>query len=65
MNTPDTIALVVDDSGQVTLPPLRLAVQALRGVVPTLPKRETTDFDEQIEEAMDEEADRIVDEMEG
>jgi AbrB family looped-hinge helix DNA binding protein len=65
VNTPDKIAFVVDDSGQVTLRPVRLTVQALRGIVPALPGREAADFEDQIEEAMEEEADRIVAEMQG
>jgi len=65
MDTHDTVALIGDDSGQVTLPSVRLTLQALRAIVPALPGRETSDFEAQIEEAMEEEADRIVAEMQG
>jgi hypothetical protein len=37
-------------------PPVRLTLKALRGVVPALPGIETTDFEDQIEEAMEEKA---------
>jgi hypothetical protein len=39
------------------------SLQAVRGVVPALPGRMTSDFDDQIEDAMEEEAQRIVGEM--
>jgi hypothetical protein len=38
-----------------------LSVQMVRGVVAALPGCVTTDFEDQIEEAMEEEAQRIVD----
>jgi bifunctional DNA-binding transcriptional regulator/antitoxin component of YhaV-PrlF toxin-antitoxin module len=65
VNTPDKNAFVVDDSGQMTLRPARLTVQALRCIVPALPGRETAELEDQIEDAMEEEADRIVAEMQG
>jgi hypothetical protein len=38
-----------------------LTLQMVRGVVPAFPGRVTTDLEDQIEEAMEEEAQRIVD----
>jgi hypothetical protein len=40
-----------------------LTVRDLRGIIPALPGRITSDFEEQIEQAMDEEAERIVADM--
>jgi hypothetical protein len=37
-----------------------LTLQALRGIVPAIPGRISSDFEDQIEEAMEEEATRIV-----
>ena len=42
-----------------------LTVRDLRGIVPALPGRITSDFEDLIEEAMEKEADRIVRDMEG
>lgn len=42
---------------------VKLTLQELRGIVPAIPGRITTDFEDQIEDAMEEEAARIVDEM--
>jgi hypothetical protein len=56
---------VVKDDGTVALPPVRLTLKSLRGVVPALPGKVTIDFEDQIEEAMEEEAERIVREMQG
>jgi hypothetical protein len=41
--------------------PSALTLQALRGIVPAIPGRTSTDFEDQIEEAMEEEAARIID----
>lgn len=60
VGTPDKVSFVLDDDGQVELKPARLTLGALRGVVPPLPGRQATDFEDQIEEALQDEADRIV-----
>lgn len=62
---PDRIAFVIDAEGQVRLRPARLTLADLRGIVPPLPGRETVDFEDQIDEAMGEETDRIVRSLEG
>jgi antitoxin PrlF len=60
VGTPDKVAFVLDDEGKVALRPATLTLQALRGIVPPLPGRESADFEDQIEQAMEEEAERIV-----
>ena len=60
VGTPDKVAFILGEGGTVTLIPAPLTLRALRGIVPPLPGRETTDFDDQIEEAMEEEAARVV-----
>lgn len=62
VGTPDKIAFVIDDDG-VHLMPVPLTLDDFYGSVPALPGRETVDFEDQITEAMDAEADRIVREM--
>jgi AbrB family looped-hinge helix DNA binding protein len=63
--TPDQVAFVVDDDGRVELRPARFTLEAIRGIVPPLPGRETIDFEDQIEEAMEAEAERIVRRLDG
>ena len=63
VGTPDKVAFVVEDDGRVALRPAKLTLKSLRSVVPALPGRVTTDFEDQIEEAMEEEAERIVSKM--
>jgi AbrB family looped-hinge helix DNA binding protein len=63
VGTPDKIAFVLEDDGHVVLQPAKLTLRELRGIVPAIPGRISSDFDDQIEEAMEEEAARIVDEM--
>jgi hypothetical protein len=41
--------------------PSALTVPALRGIVSAIPGKASTDFEDQIEEAMEEEATRIID----
>jgi bifunctional DNA-binding transcriptional regulator/antitoxin component of YhaV-PrlF toxin-antitoxin module len=62
LGTPGRVAFVVED-GAVRLQPVRLTVQDLYGSVPALPGRETDDFDDLIDEAMQTRADRIVEQM--
>lgn len=40
-----------------------LSMRDLRGIVPAIPGRTTSDFEDQIEEALEEVAERIVDAM--
>jgi hypothetical protein len=42
------------------LPQKRLALRDMQGIVPALPGRSSDDFEDQIEEAMEDEARRIV-----
>jgi len=60
LDTPDKISFVLDDEGNVALRKAKLSVADLRGIVPPLPGRTSDDFEEQIEEAMEDEAARIV-----
>lgn len=63
--TPDRAAIVVDDDGRVELRPAGFTLEAVRGIVPSLPGRETIDFEDQIEAAMEAEAERIVRRLDG
>lgn len=60
VSMPDKVAFVLEEAGTVALRPAPLTLRALRGIVPPLPGREATDFEEQIVEAMEEEAERIT-----
>ena len=64
VQTPDRVAFVIEDEA-VRIVPARVSLESLYGSVPPLPGRETSDFDDQIEEAMAEEADRVVRRLEG
>jgi bifunctional DNA-binding transcriptional regulator/antitoxin component of YhaV-PrlF toxin-antitoxin module len=59
VGTPDRVAFAIED-GTVRLAPARVTLKSLYGSVNPLPGRETIDFEDQIEEVMDEEADRFV-----
>lgn len=48
------------EGGDVRLKPVRFTLETVFGSVPALPSRDTVDFDEQIDEAMEEEAEHIV-----
>ncbi len=61
----DKVAFVISEDGDVVLRPQRFTVASLSGIVPALPEGATQDIDEQIREAMDDAADRIVRELEG
>lgn len=63
VDTPDKVAFVLDDEG-VHLKPVPLTLEGLFGSVPPLPDRETVDFEEVIDEAMQEAANQIVQEIE-
>jgi AbrB family looped-hinge helix DNA binding protein len=59
IGTPDQVAFVIEDN-LVRLVPARKTLESVFGAIPALPGRETVDFEDQIEEAMQEEADRVV-----
>lgn len=61
----DKVAFVVNGEGKVELRPPRYTLRSIRGAVPALPGREAGDFGEQIEEAMEERAERVVRRMGG
>ncbi|MGH2532546.1 MAG: AbrB/MazE/SpoVT family DNA-binding domain-containing protein [Thermomicrobiales bacterium] len=60
VGTTDKVTFVLEDDGRVELRPARFTVAALRGVVPPLPGCETVDFEDQINEALNERVDEIV-----
>jgi antitoxin PrlF len=59
----DKIAFVFIDNDKVELRPIRYRIADLRGVVPALTGRESVDFDDQINEAFEEGADQLVQEL--
>jgi AbrB family looped-hinge helix DNA binding protein len=59
------VAFVVNGEGDVVVRPARYTLASVRGIVPALPGRETIDFDDQIEEAMEDLAEQIVARMGG
>jgi len=65
VGAPDKITFVLSDDGQVALRPAKLTLRELRGIVPAIPGRHSNDFEDQIEEAMEDEAARIVSGMTG
>lgn len=65
VGVPDKITFVLKDDGDVALRAATLTVRDLKGIIPAIPGRTTSDFEDQIEEAMEEEAARIVAEMQG
>jgi antitoxin PrlF len=58
VGTPDKVAFVLEDEG-VRLKPATVSLASLFGSVPALPN-ESADLEREIDEAMAEEADRIV-----
>jgi AbrB family looped-hinge helix DNA binding protein len=59
--TPDQVAFVLEPDRSVRLVPAKKTLESVFGSVPALTDRpETVDFEDQIEEAMQAEADRIV-----
>lgn len=61
----DKVAFVVTDDGRVEVRPVRFTLESVFGSVPPLPGRDSADFRDQIEDAMEEEAERIVRDMGG
>lgn len=56
----DKITFVVHESGTVEIRPLEYSIRDLRGILPALPGRETEDFDDFIDEALQTRADRLA-----
>jgi len=50
----------IANEGPTAPRPVKLTLRDLHGIVPAIPGRDTGDFEDQIEEAMEEEAARIV-----
>ena len=65
LTKPGKVAFRIDDAGGVRLVPVTSTLESVFASVPPLPDRETADFEDQIAEAMEDEADRIVDELAG
>lgn len=59
------VAFVVDDRGKVELQRAEYTLEEVMGIVPPLPGRETVDFDDLIEEAMEDMADEEVRKLRG
>ena len=59
------VAFVVNGEGDVLVRPARYTLESVFGSVPALSGRETVDAEDQIQDAMEEEAERIVAEMGG
>ena len=55
----DEVAFIVTDAGTVEIRPTRWTLEAVLGSIPALPN-ETPDLDREIEEATEEQAERIV-----
>ena len=56
----DKVAFVLTDDGRVKVRPARSTLESVIGSVPPLGDRDRGDFEDLIEEAMEEEAERIV-----
>jgi antitoxin PrlF len=63
INTPDKIAFVLHDDGRIDLKPVELNAITLSGIVPAFSPESPGDFEDLIEEAMQDEADRIMAKM--
>jgi bifunctional DNA-binding transcriptional regulator/antitoxin component of YhaV-PrlF toxin-antitoxin module len=57
--TPGKLAWVVNDEGKIEVQPIEHTFASLKGTLPPIGRR-TVDFDDLIDEAMDERADRIM-----
>lgn len=65
ISTPGKVVWLLADDGTIELRSIEDTIASLRGVVSALPGRETGDFDELINEAIEDRADRIVRNIEG
>lgn len=61
----DKVAFVINGEGQVELRPVPYTLESVMGSVPALKGRETVDFDDLIEEAMEDMADEEVRKLRG
>jgi antitoxin PrlF len=59
LSTPDKVAIVKGKGRKLEIRPVKYTVEELSGILPPL-GRETEDFDDLIEEAMDEAVDRML-----
>lgn len=62
VDAPDKIAFVLGEDGTVVVKPVTMTSARLQGIVPALPNP-SEDFEKEIEEAMEENADRIMAKM--
>lgn len=56
----DKVTFVVNDSGVVEIRTAPYSIRDLRGILPAIPGRETEDFDDFIDEAMQTRADQLA-----
>lgn len=64
VTTPDKVTFVLEEDGTVVLKkPVTHTVMSLAGTIPALKGGTSVDFDAEIADAMEEEADRIVAKM--
>ncbi len=59
------VAFVINSSGKVELRPVEYTLETVMGSVPALKGRETVDFDDLIEEALEDMADEEVRKLRG
>mgnify|MGYP000220362129 CR=1 FL=1 len=60
---PDRVEFAENEAGEIVIRPVRLTVDDLFGIFPPIPGREDADVDELVREAMDDMADRIVEDL--
>ncbi len=60
IDSADKVAFVVHDSGTVEIRPVKYTIRELRGFLPALPGRETEDFEDYIDEALQVRADQLA-----
>lgn len=56
----DKVTFFIDDSGRVEIRPVKYTIRELRGILPALPGRETEDFEDYIDEAMESRARQLA-----
>jgi AbrB family looped-hinge helix DNA binding protein len=56
----DKVSFVILDSGRVEIRPVRYTLKDLNGIVAGIPGRESEDFDELFDEAMEERIDQLA-----
>jgi AbrB family looped-hinge helix DNA binding protein len=66
VNSNEQVALFIDDEGNVSLRPAKLrTIAELEGILPPLRHPASADFRREIQEAMDDAADKLVRDMGG